>query len=93
MLYEDKILDGRNRYKACLEVGIERKFDQYEGDDPIGLAVSLNMERRHLTESHNPHSAHVPPIADDFLFLATSPQICYRFLRRCPSLFARDSRS
>lgn len=46
-LYDGMILDGRNRYKACLEIGIEPKTRQYEGD-PWAYVWSLNGERRDL---------------------------------------------
>jgi ParB-like chromosome segregation protein Spo0J len=45
--YEGKILDGRNRYRACEIAGIEPKVDEYAGDDPLGMVVSLNDHRRH----------------------------------------------
>ncbi len=47
LLYQGKILDGRNRYAACLEVGVDYKTLAYEGKDPI----SLNVIRRHLSVS------------------------------------------
>jgi ParB-like nuclease domain len=48
-LYEGQILDGRNRYEACLRIGIEPKTVQYEGDDPAAFVISANLYRRHLT--------------------------------------------
>lgn len=49
--YEGKILDGRNRYAACLMVGVEPRIEEYVGDDPIGLIASLNDHRRHDTDN------------------------------------------
>ena len=50
-LYEGKILDGRNRYKACQELNQHFSFLEYKGDEPIQFAISLNMKRRHLTSA------------------------------------------
>ncbi len=47
-----KILDGRNRYRACMELGIEPRFeDLVEKTAPLQYVLSKNMHRRHLDES------------------------------------------
>jgi N6-adenosine-specific RNA methylase IME4/ParB-like chromosome segregation protein Spo0J len=43
------ILDGRARYRACLELGIDPQYRTYEGDASILLfVVAANVNRRHL---------------------------------------------
>lgn len=52
VLFEGKILDGRNRYKACQIVGVEPEFRDFNGDgDPLDFIVSMNLVRRQLTAS------------------------------------------
>lgn len=49
--HEGKILDGRNRYLACLKAGVEPTFADYRGDEPLEYVVTKNLHRRHLTPS------------------------------------------
>jgi hypothetical protein len=48
---DEAILDGRNRYRACLAAGVGPVFRPFTGDDPIRFVLAANIHRRHLTES------------------------------------------
>jgi DNA modification methylase len=48
-LFDNQIVDGRNRYQACKMAGVEPKFDTLTGVDPWSYVWSLNGERRDLT--------------------------------------------
>lgn len=50
-LLEYVILDGRNRWRACESLGIEPFVERYDGDNPLAFVVSLNLRRRHLSET------------------------------------------
>lgn len=50
--YQNMILDGGNRYKACLEIGLMPTFKEYDYDGNIGdFILSKNLYRRHITLS------------------------------------------
>ena len=52
VLFQGMILDGRHRYRACLELDIEPWFKDYDGpDSPMDYVISMNLRRRHLSES------------------------------------------
>lgn len=53
VLLEGKILDGRNRYRACKQLGIELKVREWKpseltGMSPLQFVISENIVRRHL---------------------------------------------
>jgi ParB-like chromosome segregation protein Spo0J len=51
IVFQNQILDGRHRYRACRELGIEAKTEEFVGDDPVAYVVSKNLKRRHLDTS------------------------------------------
>lgn len=50
-MYEGMILDGRNRKRACQELGIPAAERQFTGDDPAAYVWDENAARRQLTPS------------------------------------------
>lgn len=51
VLFEGKILDGRHRYRACTDAGVDPRYEQYTGQDALAFVLSENLARRHLSES------------------------------------------
>lgn len=50
-LFEGQILDGRNRCTACTMVGVDKRYEEIQTDDPVAFVLSLNLHRRQLTTS------------------------------------------
>ena len=49
---EGRVLDGRNRLRACRQAGVEPHFETWNGrGSEAELVVSMNLHRRHLNES------------------------------------------
>jgi N6-adenosine-specific RNA methylase IME4 len=54
VLFDDMILDGRNRDAVCRKLKIEPKYVTWTGrgaGGPVAYVISKNMHRRHLNES------------------------------------------
>lgn len=46
------LVDGRNRVRACAELGLKVEFDSLPPDiDPLDFVISANIKRRHLSAS------------------------------------------
>ena len=51
-IHGGKIIDGRNRFKACERLGIKPAFRKWNGKGSlVSFVVSLNLHRRHLNEA------------------------------------------
>ena len=50
-VYEDMVLDGRNRFRACKDAGVEPTYTHFSGShaEAIAFVISANIRRRHLT--------------------------------------------
>jgi hypothetical protein len=58
VLLDGKVLDGRNRLRACRELGLEPQWCELtQCDDPIAYVLSKNLHRRHLSQSQRAQCA------------------------------------
>ena len=52
LIFKGELLDGRNRLKACRELGIKTMAVEYSGEKTaVQVITDLNIYRRHLTAS------------------------------------------
>lgn len=56
VLYEGKILDGRNRYREGRAAGVALFYREFgsapgDGDDPLDFVLDHNLHRRHLNKA------------------------------------------
>lgn len=55
VMFQGAILDGRNRWRACRELGIEPEVVEWRPtgplDSPEGFVVAKNIMRRHISKS------------------------------------------
>lgn len=49
VIHEGMILDGGNRYRACLEIGVTPDTVEFAGGNLVSFVLSSNLHRRHLS--------------------------------------------
>jgi len=50
VILDEMILDGRNRWRACEELGINPPIKEWCSDEsPVEFVISMNLHRRHLS--------------------------------------------
>lgn len=58
IIYNNKILDGRNRYRACKAAFLKPDYQELSASkDPLDFVISANLHRRHLTETQRAAAA------------------------------------
>lgn len=62
VLHDGMILDGGNRYQACLDADIEPIFKAFDGDNIVSYVLSVNLHRRHLSAGQ--HAAIVASVTN-----------------------------
>lgn len=49
VLHGGMILDGGNRYRACVDAGVTPKFVEFDGGNLVSFVLSSNLHRRHMS--------------------------------------------
>ena len=49
-LHDGMILDGGNRYLACLAAGVAPTFVEFDGGNLVDFVLSVNLHRRHMSQ-------------------------------------------
>jgi len=49
VVHEGLVLDGGNRYRACIEAGVEPVLKNFTGTSAVSFVLSANLHRRHLS--------------------------------------------
>lgn len=49
VLHDGMILDGGNRYRACIDAGITPDFVEFSGGNLVSFVLSANLHRRHMS--------------------------------------------
>ena len=51
-IWRGQVVDGRHRYRACRQAGVEPTFEHLSDDtDPIAFVMGKNVSRRHMNTS------------------------------------------
>lgn len=50
-VYQNMIIDGRHRFRACNDLGLIPRFEEWTGKDAKQYVISMNVSRRQLSDN------------------------------------------